>query len=47
MKDAVIVNPYSREELSEALHTALTMGLSERIRRYEAPLVEGILAEAT
>jgi trehalose 6-phosphate synthase len=35
MTDAVIVNPYSREEVSEALKTALTMGRGERIRRWE------------
>ncbi|HEY1449271.1 MAG TPA: trehalose-6-phosphate synthase [Caulobacteraceae bacterium] len=41
MTDAVIVNPYSREEVSEALKTALTMGLGERIRRWER-LVAGV-----
>jgi trehalose 6-phosphate synthase len=41
MTDAVIVNPYSREEVSEALKTALTMGRGERIRRWER-LVAGV-----
>ena len=41
MTDAVIVNPYSREEVSEALKLALTMGLDERIRRWKS-LMEGI-----
>jgi hypothetical protein len=31
----VIVNPYSREEMSEALKVALTMGQDERVRRWE------------
>jgi trehalose 6-phosphate synthase len=35
MTDAVIVNPYSREEVSEGLKTALTMGRVERVRRWE------------
>jgi trehalose 6-phosphate synthase len=43
MTDAVIVNPYSREEMSEALKTALTMPLAERIRRWER-LFEGVRA---
>jgi trehalose 6-phosphate synthase len=41
MTDAVIVNPYSREEMSEALKTALTMGRAERIRRWER-LIDGV-----
>ena len=41
MTDAVIVNPYSREEMSEALKRALTMERGERIRRWER-LVEGV-----
>jgi trehalose 6-phosphate synthase len=35
MTDAVIVNPYSREEMSEALKVALTMPKAERRRRWE------------
>jgi trehalose 6-phosphate synthase len=41
MTEAVIVNPYSREEMSEALHIALTMSLEERIRRWKA-LMDGV-----
>jgi trehalose 6-phosphate synthase len=33
--DAVIVNPYNVEEMADAIKTALEMGLSERIARYE------------
>lgn len=36
MRQALLVNPFSREELSEAIKTALTMPLAERIRRWEA-----------
>ena len=41
MKEALIINPFSREEMSEALHLALSMELPERIRRWEA-LIEGV-----
>jgi trehalose 6-phosphate synthase len=41
MSAAVIVNPYSREEVSEALKTALAMPLAERIARWRA-LNEGV-----
>jgi len=41
MKEALIVNPFSREEMSDALHRALSMKLPERIRRWEA-LIEGV-----
>jgi trehalose 6-phosphate synthase len=41
MSDAVIVNPYSHEEMSEALRTALTMSRPERIRRWRR-LEEGV-----
>jgi trehalose 6-phosphate synthase len=41
MKEALIVNPFSHEELSEALKRALTMDLPERKRRYEA-LIDGV-----
>jgi len=34
MKDALIVNPFSREELSDAIKTALDMPLEERRRRW-------------
>ncbi len=41
MKEALIVNPFSHEELSEALKRALTMDLNERKRRYAA-LFDGV-----
>jgi len=36
MDEALLVNPFSREELSEAIKKALTMPLKERIRKWEA-----------
>jgi len=44
MKDALIVNPYSREDVSEALKRALSMELGERKRRWEA-LMHGVRTE--
>jgi trehalose 6-phosphate synthase len=41
MTDAVIVNPFSREEVAEAVKMALTMELPERVRRW-TNLMEGI-----
>lgn len=41
MRDALIVNPYSREELADALARALSMSRSERLRRWE-PLMDGV-----
>jgi hypothetical protein len=41
MREALIVNPFSREELADALHKALSMPLRERVRRWEA-LMEGV-----
>ena len=41
MTEALIVNPFSREEMADALHRALSMELPERIRRWEA-LIEGV-----
>ncbi len=41
MKDALIVNPYAREELAEALDEALRMDLGERIRRWQS-LMNGV-----
>ncbi|MFC0632412.1 alpha,alpha-trehalose-phosphate synthase (UDP-forming) [Brevundimonas balnearis] len=35
LKDALIVNPYAREELSDAIKTALAMPREERMRRWE------------
>ncbi len=36
MGEALLVNPFSREELSDAIRTALTMPLAERRRKWEA-----------
>ena len=41
MREALVINPFSREEMADALHRALSMGQAERIRRWEA-LIEGI-----
>jgi trehalose 6-phosphate synthase len=41
MTEAVIVNPFSREEISEALKLALSMDRAERIRRWSV-LMEGL-----
>jgi trehalose 6-phosphate synthase len=41
MTEAVIVNPYSREELAEGLKLSLSMSLSERRARYQS-LMAGI-----
>jgi trehalose 6-phosphate synthase len=41
MTEAVIVNPFSREEISEGLKQALSMERPERIRRWEA-LMDGV-----
>jgi trehalose 6-phosphate synthase len=35
MGEALLVNPFSREELSDAIHRALTMPLAERRRKWE------------
>jgi trehalose 6-phosphate synthase len=35
MSEALLVNPFSREELSDAIKRALTMPLAERIRKWE------------
>ena len=44
MKQAIIVNPFSREEMAEALHQALSMEQPERIRRWEA-LIDGVRSQ--
>ncbi len=41
MREALICNPFSREEMADALHRALSMGLEERISRWKA-LMEGV-----
>ncbi|MDB5737003.1 MAG: trehalose-6-phosphate synthase, partial [Sphingomonas bacterium] len=44
MTEAVLVNPYSPEEMSDAIATALAMPKPERIRRWRA-LMDGVEAE--
>ncbi len=44
MKEAVLVNPYSAEELADAIATALAMPREERIRRWQA-LIDGVRRE--
>ncbi len=41
MKDALIINPFSREEMADALHRALSMPVKDRRRRWES-LVDGV-----
>ncbi|MEO8811565.1 MAG: trehalose-6-phosphate synthase [Caulobacteraceae bacterium] len=41
MKEAVIVNPFSREELAEGLKRALSMEREERVARWES-LMDGV-----
>jgi trehalose 6-phosphate synthase len=36
LKDALLVNPYSKEEISDAIRAALDMSLEERIRRWRS-----------
>nr|MDP8995041.1 alpha,alpha-trehalose-phosphate synthase (UDP-forming) [Pseudomonadota bacterium] len=36
LKDALLVNPYSKEEISDAIHKALQMPREERVRRWKA-----------
>jgi len=36
LKDAVLVNPYSADEMADAIATALTMPRDERVRRWQA-----------
>ncbi|HEX9932947.1 MAG TPA: alpha,alpha-trehalose-phosphate synthase (UDP-forming) [Allosphingosinicella sp.] len=48
LKDALLVNPYSKEEISDAIHRALEMPKEERIRRwrsmYESVSKEDVVA---
>jgi trehalose 6-phosphate synthase len=36
LKDALLVNPYSKEEISDAIHRALHMPKEERVRRWRS-----------
>ena len=42
MDEALLVNPYSAEDMSDALRRALSMGRSERVRRWER-LMSGVM----
>ncbi|SFP38324.1 alpha,alpha-trehalose-phosphate synthase (UDP-forming) [Sphingomonas rubra] len=44
MTEAVLVNPYSAEEMADAIVTALAMPREERLRRWQA-LIEGVRRE--
>jgi trehalose 6-phosphate synthase len=44
MKGAIIVNPFSREEMSEALARALSMPLAERVERWQA-MMAGVVRD--
>jgi trehalose 6-phosphate synthase len=44
MEEAVLVNPYSAEEMSDAIAQALAMPKEERIRRWQT-LMEGVERE--
>ena len=44
MKDALIVNPFSREDVADALEVALRMDLAERKRRHQA-LLHSVMTE--
>jgi trehalose 6-phosphate synthase len=36
MGEALLVNPFSREEIADAIHRALIMPLEERVRKWKA-----------
>ena len=44
MGEALLINPYSAEEISDAIHQALRMPREERIQRWQA-LMEGVQKE--
>jgi trehalose 6-phosphate synthase len=44
MKDALIVNPYAREEMAEAITEALAMDRPQRVRRWES-LMAGVVRD--
>ena len=44
LKDAVLINPYSAEEMSDAIVQALTMPRDERIRRWQS-LIDNVRRE--
>jgi trehalose 6-phosphate synthase len=44
MREAIIVNPYSLEDVADAIHRGLHMALDERVRRWKA-LMKGVETE--
>jgi trehalose 6-phosphate synthase len=44
LKDAILVNPYSKDEISDAIRKALDMPKDERVRRWQA-LIDNVRAE--
>jgi len=44
MRDAILVNPYSKDEISDAICEALDMDKAERVRRWES-LIESVRRE--
>ena len=44
MREALLINPHSAEEMSDAIRQALAMPTAERIRRWRS-LIAGVLAE--
>jgi trehalose 6-phosphate synthase len=44
MRDALVVNPFSQEDMADAIKRALTMPLEERRRRWRA-LMDGVLKD--
>ena len=44
LKDAILVNPYSKDEISDAITKALDMPKEERVRRWQA-MIENVRSE--
>ena len=44
MRDALLINPYNLEEISDAIARALAMPKGERLRRFE-PLLHGVMTD--
>lgn len=44
LREALLVNPYSKDEISDAIHKALDMPKAERLRRWEA-LIDNVRRE--
>ncbi|HWH22928.1 MAG TPA: alpha,alpha-trehalose-phosphate synthase (UDP-forming) [Allosphingosinicella sp.] len=44
LKDAILVNPYSKEEISDSIHEAINMPREERVRRWRS-MIESVRSE--